>query len=216
VGNTASGTQAAVGGGNANTASGTDAAVPGGVGDTASGEASLAAGSGAQATQNGSFVWGDDSSSSSTTDTGANSFVARASGGFTLYTAAGSSTATGATLPAGSGSWSSLSDRHAKDRISRVSSRSVLRKLRTLPIRTWSYKAQGSGVRHLGPMAQAFHRRFGLGESNRYIDDVDAQGVSLAAIKGLDSKVQGQRARLRSQGRRIATLERAVKRLEQR
>jgi hypothetical protein len=227
--NIASGSGAAVGGGYNSTVSGLDAAVPGGASNTASGVASLAAGVSAHATHDGSFVWGDDSSGS-TTDTGLNSFVARASGGFTLYTAAGSSTATGATLAAGSGSWSSLSDRHAKDHISRVSAQSVLAKLRTLPIRTWSYKAQGGGVRHLGPMAQAFNRRFGLGESSRYIDDVDAQGVSLAAIKGLDSKVRGQRARLRSQGarvrslrsrvrsqgHRVTALSRAVRRLEQR
>jgi hypothetical protein len=235
--NTASGTQATVGGGFSNAAAGNRATVPGGESNTAGGADSLAAGTHAQALDDGSFVWGDNSTSSSTTDTGANSFVARASGGVTFYTDAGSSTTDGVNLPAGSGSWSSLSDRHAKAAIRPVSGQSVLRKLRTVPVDTWRYKAQGGGVRHLGPMAQAFYRRFGLGESNRYIDDVDAQGVALAGIKGLDSRVgdqsrrvrllrsqiRSQRARLarqagrnRSQDREIARLGREVKRLEHR
>jgi hypothetical protein len=52
-------------------------------------------------------------------------------------------------------------------------------------------------------MAQAFYRRFGLGESNKFISTVDAEGVALAAIKGLDAKV-------RRQGREIAHLENEV------
>lgn len=42
----------------------------------------------------GSFAWSD--SCSPTVDTGPNQFVARASGGFTFYTAPGSGTETGA------------------------------------------------------------------------------------------------------------------------
>ena len=37
----------------------------------------------------------------------------------------------------------------------------------------------------MGPMAQDFHAAFGLGEDERYISSVDADGVALAAIQGL-------------------------------
>ncbi len=155
--------------------------------------------------------------------------MARASGGVTFYTKP-RTTSTGATLRADSGSWSSLSDRHAKTAIEPVRLGRVLGKLRSLPVRSWQYKSQQAGVRHMGPMAQAFHRAFGLGESRRYISDVDAQGVALAGIKALAEraaahgrqdraqarKIAAQRRQLRSQGKRIAALERQVKRLAKR
>jgi|SRR5215469_4012047 hypothetical protein len=102
----------------------------------------------------GSFVWSD--SSSPTVDTGPNQFVARASGGFTFYTAPGSGTQTGATLAMGSGSWSSLSDRDAKANVNAVDSQALLARFAALPIATWNYKTQPDSVRHMGPMAQDF------------------------------------------------------------
>jgi hypothetical protein len=39
-------------------------------------------------------------------------------------------------------------------------------------------------------MAQDFHAAFGLGESDRTITTVDADGVALAAIQGLNEKVE--------------------------
>jgi hypothetical protein len=66
----------------------------------------------------------------------------------------------------------------------------VLEKLAELPVSTWSYEAQGSGVRHIGPMAQDFARAFGVGEDERHITSIDADGVALAAIKGLNERVE--------------------------
>jgi hypothetical protein len=122
------------------------------------------------------------------TDTGPNSFVARASGGFTFYTAPG--TSNGATLAAGSGSWSSVSDRNAKANFSAVDGQAVLARLAALPIATWNYKAQPDSVRHMGPTAQDFREAFGLGEDERHISAVDAQGVALAAIQALYEEVK--------------------------
>jgi hypothetical protein len=39
-------------------------------------------------------------------------------------------------------------------------------------------------------MAQDFYRAFGVGEDRRHIASVDADGVALAAIKGLNRKVE--------------------------
>ena len=37
----------------------------------------------------------------------------------------------------------------------------LLEGLEALPVRSWRYKAQGEGVRHIGPTAQDFHRLMG-------------------------------------------------------
>ena len=38
-----------------------------------------------------------------------------------------------------------------------------------MPVSTWSYQAQGTGIRHLGPTAQDFRAAFGLGENGTTI-----------------------------------------------
>jgi hypothetical protein len=80
VGNTASGQSSAVAGGFGNVASGFYSTVAGGFSNTASGPYSFAAGRRAQATQQGSFVWGD-STDADVTSPAADSFTVRASGG---------------------------------------------------------------------------------------------------------------------------------------
>lgn len=197
VNDTASGQYATVGGGYINTASGQYATVPGGAFNSA-GNYSFAAGSLAHADSAGSFVFGDGTAA--TYDLGPNEFIVRSTGGVRFYTGAG--TATGATLAAGSGSWGSLSDRRSKTAITPLSGRAVLSKLVALPVSKWSYRAQGTKIRHAGPMAQDFYRTFGLGESRRYIDTVDSEGVALAAIKGLAQENGRLKARLAQNNRR--------------
>lgn len=82
--NIVSGDFGAVGGGFANTA-GYGAAVPGGYENTASGQASFAAGSYAQATNDYTFVWSDGSPAFSST--GPRQFLIRAIGGVGIDTA---------------------------------------------------------------------------------------------------------------------------------
>jgi hypothetical protein len=77
------GFRSVIAGGEGNTVSGEGATVAGGEANTAGGLCSFAAGQDAQALYNGSFVWSDGSAS--TASTGINQFVARASGGFVLY-----------------------------------------------------------------------------------------------------------------------------------
>ena len=50
---------------------------------------------------------------------------------------------------------------------------------------------EGDGARHLSPMAQDFHAAFGLnGTDDKHIATVDEGGVALAAIQGLNEKVE--------------------------
>jgi hypothetical protein len=71
-------------------------------------------------------------------------------------------------------------------------------------------------------MAQDFHAAFGVGESERTITTVDADGVALAAIQGLNQKVEEQTAALKARDAElqalktsVADLQEAVRRLTQ-
>jgi uncharacterized protein YidB (DUF937 family) len=200
--NTASGEGAVVDGGFNSTASGTFATIPGGYVNSAVGTYSFAAGARATAEQTGTFVWSDGSDGDTIlTSTAAYQFLARASGGFTLWTNAASTV--GAKLAAGSGTWASASDRNLKTDVARIDDAAVLDKVAALPIERWSYKSE-RGVRHVGPMAQDFYAAFGVGEDDKHITSIDEDGVALAAIKALHARVgalDAENARLR---RRLA------------
>jgi hypothetical protein len=77
-------------------------------------------------------------------------------------------------------------------------------------IQQWNYK-QSKGEHHIGPMAQDFHAAFGLGGDDKHIAVVDEGGVALAAIQGLNEKVDEQ---LKAKDARIKELEQKVARLE--
>ena len=49
-------------------------------------------------------------------------------------------------------------------------------------------------MRHLGPMAQDFKAAFGLGESDKMINIVDANGVLMVAVQALYRRVQALEA----------------------
>src|SRR5690606_35829746 len=66
-----------------------------------------------------------------------------------------------------------------------VDARGVLERVAAMPLYTWRYTSENSGALHLGPVAQDFRAAFGLGDSDRNISTVDADGVALAAIQGL-------------------------------
>jgi hypothetical protein len=199
--------QSTVGGGYGNQATGSYATIPGGENNLASGELSFAAGGNAHAVNDDTFVWSDDSAT--TTSTANDQFMVRASGGVIIYSSSG--TGSGVSLAAGSGTWSNLSDRNAKDDFTPVTSGDVLARVAALPITRWSYKTE-PGVRHLGPMAQDFHAAFALGEDDRHITEVDEGGVALAAIQGLNQKLE---AEAKQKDAKICELEKRLNDLEQ-
>jgi trimeric autotransporter adhesin len=219
VNNTASGYSSAAGGGAGNLASGSFAVAPGGFSNQAGGDYSFAAGREAKISPDhpGSFLFAD-SDPAAFPSLVANEFAVRASGGVRFVTAtdaAGAPTA-GVRLAPGSGAWESLSDVGAKQGFTRVEGRQVLQAVASLPISTWSYRAQDPSIRHIGPTAQDFHAAFQVGEDDGYISTVDEGGVALAAIQELYRMVRGQTGGA-GQGRadvstaaRIASLERRL------
>jgi hypothetical protein len=83
-----------------------------------------------------------------------------------------------------------------------------------MPVYQWNPKGANAHIRHFGPTAQDFHAAFGLGDSNLTIGQQDADGVALAAIQGLNAKLEAtisdRDAKLAEQAREIAQLKRAV------
>jgi len=167
---------------------------------TASGVNSTALGTWASTNgKPGSFVFGDASTAGVT---GAavnammdNHFVARAQGFWLGNTSNVTATAgrfietsTGAFLSSG-GTWTNSSDSARKSGFRNVDGDDLLAKLAVMPVRTWTYRSEDSSVRHIGPTAQDFRAAFGLGDGDKAIATVDADGVSLAAIQALIRRV---------------------------
>lgn len=105
------------------------------------------------------------------------------------------------------------SDVNTKEDITPVDKQMVLAKLSELPVSTWSRKADESGTRHLGPMAQDFHKAFGLGRDERHISPLDVAGVALVGVQELEEKVKAKDARIAELEARIAALEALIKSL---
>jgi hypothetical protein len=208
--NSASSEGATVGGGQQNSASSYYATVPGGYDNTAGGRYSFAAGRRAKADSTGAFVWAD-SINTDFSSSAVNGFHVRASGGVYMYTS--SDLSTGVYLASGSGTWASVSDSTLKRNIREVDYRDMVDKVMALPISRWSYKTQDESIEHVGPMAQDFHRLFGLGEDDKHLTALDLAGVSLAAIKDLNEINQEQQTQLESQADEIAALRDEVRRL---
>jgi len=96
----------------------------------------------------------------------------------------------------GGGSWVAHSDRNAKTNLMNVDERDILARLASIPIQTWSYKTQDPSIRHIGPMAQDFYEAFAVGETKTGIATVDADGVALAAIQGLNKQLTALQAQV--------------------
>jgi hypothetical protein len=204
--NIAGGESATVAGGRYNEASGTYATVPGGRKNRAV-NYSLAAGYRARAAHKGCFVWADRAEANLLT-TANDQFLARARGGFKFFTNAAMTS--GARLNPGSGSWTSLSDRECKKNFELVDAREVLERLAEVPVRTWSYKSQDDSIRHMGATSQDLHAAFGLGVDDKGIATVDGMGISMAAIQGLNEKIEEKDTRIARLENELADLKALV------
>jgi hypothetical protein len=109
-----------------------------------------------------------------------------------------------------------ISDRNLKQPVGPVDPQEVLARLSRLPISRWRYRTEADGVQHLGPMAQDFKQAFGLGESDRTYNAVDAHGVAFAAIQALQRLAEEQQRRIEKLEREKRALERRLRTLETR
>lgn len=207
--NTASGSSATVAGGSQNVASGSYSFTAG-LFNAAEGTRSVALGFRAKAQHDGTFVFADYNNFDFGTNS-ANTFRVRATGGvrFVVDIDGTGNTAWSCALFAG-GSWSCSSDRNQKQDFVQLDGIAVLDKVAAMPLYAWSPKGRNSHVRHYGPTAQDFHAAFGLGESDLAIGQQDADGVALAAIQGLNAKLEqalaARDAQVAAQERELAEL----------
>ena len=109
------------------------------------------------------------------------------------------------------------SDRNAKESFAAVDPREILARVAAMPIQRWNFK-QDTETRHIGPMAQDFYAAFAVGADERHIATVDADGVALAAIQGLNKLLDEKevalsalRADMEKMQAQIGVLERALK-----
>jgi trimeric autotransporter adhesin len=224
--NSATGRYSAVAGGSGNTASAFYSVVSGGYENCAGGRYSWASGRSAKVRPGwgsgdpgtgcgdvpmtdgafgdmGTFVWAD-SQSSNLVSFGSNQFLVRAQGGIWLGTNSAPSiptgvflnTSTGGHLTSG-GAWTNASDRALKDALEPVDGDELLTALDGLPLYTWHYLNERPDTRRLGPMAQDFHAAFGLGNDDRSISTVDANGVALATVQALNRRLERETPRCR-------------------
>jgi hypothetical protein len=208
---------AAILGGEWNVVTADYAVTVGGLYNSATGFNSLAAGTGAWADQDGCFVWADSNASLSQQTcvvnghSATNAFAVRSTGGVNFVTgldAFGNPNA-GVYLGAGASSWSSLSDQNAKYDVQEVDATDVLTRLISIPVATWRYRGEASAVLHMGPMAQDFYAAYRLGDDDRHIATIDADGVALAAIKALHQESTRKDGVIHALSTRVAALERA-------
>ena len=181
---------------------------------TASGDESTAMSNKAAAEANFSFVWNDGNgyhaipnasddglSSNEAVNgepvTGANTFSVSAQGGVRFITSPSSVTY----IESNGTGWNTTSTRSAKTDVTRADPTAVLEAVEAMPISTWEYKTEsgeGAGTRHIGPMAEDFHRAlpYDLGSSEDHINSLNADGVALGAVKGLARKVERQKEKI--------------------
>lgn len=200
---------ASIQGGYYNLAAGLYSSIPGGYYNVAAGSYSFAAGNSAQALNTASFVWSDGSAA--TASTADDSVTFRASGGYRLFTSSGN---VGATLSANATAWGVISDRNGKKNLAPVDCEAVLDTLERLPVQQWNYKwEKDDDTPNIGPMAQDFKHAFYPGRDDKSITTLEFDGVELAAIKGLNQKLEEQ---LKEKDARLDELTRRLEQVERR
>jgi hypothetical protein len=107
------------------------------------------------------------------------------------------------------------SDRNAKENFKPVDSQAVLAKVASLPVTEWNYKTDSKDVQHIGPMAQEFQAAFHLdGADDTHISVVDEGGVVLAAIQGLNQKLEETQQAVKAKDTEIQNLEKKLDELQ--
>ncbi len=187
------------------------ATIPGGRDNSATNYA-FAAGYRAKANHSGAFVWGDMSTFGDVASSAINEFTVRASGGVRFFSNSG--VTAGVRLAPGDTAWSTLSDRNAKKNFQPVDTRTVLEQLAAVPVLCWNYKwERDDSVPHLGPVAQDFKAAFYPGRDDKTITTQEIDGVALAAIQGLNQKLE---ERLAEKDKQLASLHRQLAELQAR
>lgn len=85
----------------------------------------------------------------------------------------------------------------------RVDPRDVLSRLESLDVSAWEDADDDRGMVYLGPAAEDVYEVFEVGPDPERIPTNDASGVALAAVQGLQERVERQRTVVERQAERI-------------
>lgn len=91
----------------------------------------------------------------------------------------------------------------------------ILNRVERLEVKEWEYDPEKVGAawakdnvgKHIGPMADQFKEIFGLGDSDKTINMIDAFGVCLSAIKALSARVRELESLVQPERRTDATVD---------
>jgi hypothetical protein len=112
--------------------------------------------------------------------------------------------------------WVNASDRNLKENFTPLDEQEILNRLESVPIQKWNYKNQPQAA-HIGPVAQDFYAAYQLGDSDKSIGTIDADGIAFAAIKALHKTMKEQLKQFKNENEelqeRIRLLEQTVKQL---
>jgi hypothetical protein len=106
-------------------------------------------------------------------------------------------------------SFNTSSDRNMKENFAPVNNQEILERVASLPISQWNFKADEQ-TRHIGPMAQDFFAAFNVGTDDKHIATVDEDGVALAAIQGLNQKLNEKDLEIQALKQSVAELKKLV------
>ena len=138
--------------------------------------------------------------------TGTRTFNVSAQGGVRFVTGGSQVTY----IEGGTAGWSNTSTRTAKTNVEPVEPETALEAVESMPVSTWEYTDEdgaGEGTRFIGPMAEEFHDAFDVGDNEKAINSINADGAAFAAIKGLAAKLEATNDTLATKDERIETLE---------
>lgn len=134
--------------------------------------------------KNGSFILGDNSTTTVTNSNTLNEMTTRFAGGYRIFSNAGLSL--GVYMAGGTSGWNNYSDREMKDNFEKLDGEEILKSIDRIEISKWTYKEGNPDVKYIGPMAQDFHREFKLnGNDSLGINSISIDGVNMAAIQAL-------------------------------
>jgi hypothetical protein len=162
---------------------------------SASGYSSTAMGAYVSTDSNfGSFIFGDYSTTSTTTSTASNQMTMRFHGGYRLFTH--SNLASGVSMGNGANSWSTISDSTKKTNFKQADGEYFLSSLSKLKLGSWNYTSQDpQQFRHYGPMAQEIFHYFGhdgIGTigNDTTLATADMDGIIMICLQALEKRTR--------------------------
>ncbi|NQV15957.1 tail fiber domain-containing protein, partial [bacterium] len=148
----------------------------------------------------GSFVIGDQSTTTVMTPNYANQMRMRFAYGVDIYTS--SDYGTYVSVGAGGNSWFGPSDSTKKENFQLADGEYFLNSISTLRLGSWNYKAQDpSTFRHYGPMAQDIFHYFGRDDYGTIGNDTtlataDMDGIMMIALQALEKRTKEQQVQI--------------------